>query len=387
MQKQGSGSSIFSLDKYGRDDLRYQGRSLLDPVSSIDDKWRLLPAFLQTKGLVKQHLESFNHFIGTEMKQILLANSVVRSDVDPDFFISFKDIRVRQPQTVDYQQGISHALTPHDCRLRDLTYAGTIAIDIEYTRGKQIVSKRNIEIGRMPIMLRSSHCALADKTPEEMMLLKECPLDPGGYFIIRGVEKVILIQEQLSKNRIIVETDRLGCIGATVQSSTQEKKSKTHIVFGKNGRVSLKHNSLTIDVPVCIIMKAMGVESDKEICELVCGNDSAYLELFASSVEETASMNISTKKAALEFIGAKVKRQFNPGNRIMVKKEPIDEALTLLAEILLAHVPVECDENGEHNFRAKSVYVALMVRRTIQAVKDGGIVDDRDFIGNKRLEL
>lgn len=38
----------------------------------------------------------------------------------------------------------------------------------------------------------------------------------GGYFIVKGVEKVILIQEQLSKNRIIVEADRKGAVGASV---------------------------------------------------------------------------------------------------------------------------------------------------------------------------
>lgn len=59
----------------------------------------------------------------------------------------------------------------------------------------------------------------------------------------------------------------------------------------------------------------------------------------------------------------------------------------MLATTVLAHVPVETDEQGVYNFRPKAVYVAIMVRRTLQAVKDGGVVDDRDFVGNKRLEL
>ncbi len=40
-----------------------------------------------------------------------------------------------------------------------------------------------------------------------MELLHECPIDPGGYFIVNGTEKVILVQEQLSKNRVIVEAE------------------------------------------------------------------------------------------------------------------------------------------------------------------------------------
>jgi hypothetical protein len=56
-----------------------------------------------------------------------------------------------------------------------------------------------------------SRCVLKGKNEEELAWLGECPLDPGGYFIVRGTEKVILIQEQLSKNRIIIDTG--GCFG------------------------------------------------------------------------------------------------------------------------------------------------------------------------------
>ena len=68
----------------------------------------------------------------------------------------------------------------------------------------------------MPIMLRSSNCVLTGKTPSEMAKLNECPIDSGGYFIVKGVEKVILIQEQLSKNRMIVDIDRKGLVTCSV---------------------------------------------------------------------------------------------------------------------------------------------------------------------------
>jgi DNA-directed RNA polymerase III subunit RPC2 len=79
-----------------------------------------------------------------------------------------------------------------------------------------MVIRRGIPIGKMPIMLRSSHCVLTNRTDDEYAKMLECPLDPGGYFVCRGVEKVILIQEQLSKNRIIVDTDKKGSVEATV---------------------------------------------------------------------------------------------------------------------------------------------------------------------------
>ncbi|KAI8822500.1 uncharacterized protein EV422DRAFT_613711 [Fimicolochytrium jonesii] len=383
----GKGSSIFEMDTMARDDLRYAGKKLTDPISAAEDKWRLVPAFLQTKGLIKQHVDSFNYFIETEMKQILLANAKVDSDVDPGFWLKFQDIKVKKPQAYDARKGVAYELAPHECRLRDVTYAGTITVDIEYVRGKQLVKKKGIEVGRMPIMLRSARCHLTGKSPEEMVKVGECPLDPGGYFIIRGTEKVILIQEQLSKNRIIVETDRLGLINASVTSSTHEKKSKTNICYGKNGRVTMKHNSFTAEVPVVVVMKAMGIESDREIAELICGNEEKFLDLFSPSLEESTMLDppVFTQRQALDWLGRKVKVTAMR-SRIGMKKDYVEEARDLLATTVLAHVPVE-DLNGHWNYRPKAVYVALMVRRTLQAVKGGGVVDDRDFVGNKRLEL
>ncbi|PIO52826.1 hypothetical protein TELCIR_25861, partial [Teladorsagia circumcincta] len=114
----------------------------------LDEKWLLVPAFLKVRGLVKQHI-------------------------------------------------IHDKITPQECRLRDMTYAAPINVDVEYTRGNQRVIKRDLTIGRMPIMLRSSKCILKDLAEEELARVQECPYDPGGYFIVKGSEKVILIQEQL----------------------------------------------------------------------------------------------------------------------------------------------------------------------------------------------
>lgn len=82
---------------------------------------------------------------------------------------------------------------PHECRVRDLTYAAPIYVDLEYTRGDRIFLKREVEIGRMPMMLGASNCWLHDFTTEKLARAKECPYDPRGYFIIKGVEKVLLI--------------------------------------------------------------------------------------------------------------------------------------------------------------------------------------------------
>lgn len=83
----------------------------------------------------------------------------------------------------------------------------------------------------MPIMLGSSNCYLTGKNEKELADMQECPFDPRGYFVVKGVEKVILIQEQLSKNRIIIEYDSKNeTMVANVASSTHETKSRASVM-------------------------------------------------------------------------------------------------------------------------------------------------------------
>lgn len=198
----------------------YRGLGVSDPIKSVEDKWLLLPAFLKVKGLVKQHIDSFNYFVDHDLKAIVRANNKVTSEVDPRFYFVFKDIRVGRPtsEQTDLTNRMT-TITPHECRLRDTTYAAPLQVDIEYVReGKRIIRK-DVTIGRLPIMLRSNKCVLTGKNESQLAAMNECPLDPGGYFVVKGTEKVILVQEQLSKNRIIVEIDApKAMISASVTS-------------------------------------------------------------------------------------------------------------------------------------------------------------------------
>ncbi|CED85369.1 beta and beta-prime subunits of dna dependent rna-polymerase [Phaffia rhodozyma] len=360
----------------------WKGKGLSDEIKSVEDKWLLLPAFLKVKGLVKQHLESFDHvrssFVEVEIKEILKANNKVTSDIDPRFWLRYTDIRVGAPERTD-AEAIDRTITPHECRLRDTTYSAQIYVDLEYMRGKQIIRRRGEPIGRLPIMLRSNKCVLKGKDEAQLAAMTECPLDPGGYFVVKGTEKVILVQEQLSKNRIIVETDpRKGLVMASVQSSTHERKSKTYVVT-KNGKLYLRHNSLHEDIPIAIAMKALGCQSDKEILQLICGNDESFHNDFAVNLEDAAMSKVFTIRQALDYIGSRVKIN----RKIMTSRRTIaEEAIDAFSTIIVAHVPVE-----QGNFRPKAIYVATMARRVIMAMKNDKNVDDRDYVGNKRLEL
>ncbi|KAH7273812.1 DNA-directed RNA polymerase III complex subunit Rpc2 [Fusarium solani] len=362
----------------------YNGKKLTDPISTKEDKFQLLPAFLKVKGLVKQHIDSYNFFVEQEIKDIVRANRTIRSDVDSNFWLEFTDIRVDRPRRQDWQDAKSHTdVTPMECRLRDMTYAAPILVDIQYIRDKQRIVRKNVPLGRMPVMLKSSKCRLGGATNTQMEEMNECPLDPGGYFIIGGTEKVILIQEQLSKNRVIVEADeKNNVISASVTSSTHERKSKTYVTLKKD-RILLTHNVLVEGIPIVIVLKALGGKSDMEIMELVAGSDGRYQDEFLVNFDEATKAGIFTQHQALEYIGARVKMgsrkgQFGP----QVRRNHVEEGLDALANLVIAHVPIE-----ELDFYPKAIYVAMMTRKVLMAAHNPKLVDDRDFVGNKRLEL
>ena len=366
----------------------YYNKALDAPIDTARDKWNLLPAFLKVKGLVKQHIDSFNHFVDVELKKIIQAEPPITSDVDPFFYIKYTNIYVGRPCRADEEQSregkfmADSTVTPNECRLRDMTYAAPILVDIEYTKFRTRVARSGVAIGRMPIMLRSNKCVLSNKTERQMCAMDECPLDPGGYFIVNGTEKVILVQEQLSKNRVIVEADsRKEIISASVTSSTHERKSKSYVVLKKD-KLYIKHNILSEDIPICILLKAMGVNSDMEMMLLVAGTDSIYQEDFAINFEESIKVGIHTQQQALEYLGARIKITRKPTTFGAPKRNYVQEALEAISSVIICHVPIE-----NLNFRPKAIYVAHMARRVLMAKHDSALVDDRDYVGNKRLEL
>eukprot|EP00035_Acanthoeca_spectabilis_P004176 m.99830 g.99830 ORF g.99830 m.99830 type:complete len:1167 (-) comp12472_c0_seq1:7267-10767(-) len=366
--------SIEALAETAREGSAEAKAKLMRPIKTVQEKWKLLPAFLKIKGLVKQHIDSFNYFINYEIKKIVMANQKVTADVDSTFYLKYLDVFVGEP-SVEEQIGVVNKITPMECRLRNLTYHAPINAFIEYTRGNErIRPPEPFCIGFMPIMLRSCKCVLAGKTDAELAELGECPIDPGGYFVVKGTEKVILIQEQLSKNRIITEFDDKGQVAASVTSSTHERKSRTSISM-KQGRFVLKHNTLAEDIPLVVCFKAMGMESDQDIMQMV-GSGDVVERLIIPSLEVCTQLKVFTQDEALRHIASKIRM-----DRRKYRRDPRDEARNLLANVVLAHIPVY-----KYNFRPKCLYIALMVRRIMHALGDEVAADDRDYYGNKRLE-
>lgn len=345
-----------ALDDLARD--VYKGKGLTEPVKAVEvssqllelevyavrysflqDKWELLPAFLAVKGLVKQHIDSFNHFVDVEIKQIVRSSHlfpraalltrwhrskrIIESPLMsiPPFGSNTKTfwsdrsstarstfphtrLQVGTPTRTD-TNSLDKSIFPHECRLRDHTYSAPIFVKILYQRGTQKIRTGGIEIGRIPIMLRSNkcvapvasvaeaetldRCSLWKQDEKTLAQKQECPLDPGGYFIVKGTEKVILVQEQLSKNRYadsstcMVRSEnsaqdhrRDGCTRSTQgtagqrdevrplradgsalmpRSASLERKSKTYVTT-KHKKIYLRHSSIHEEIPICMVLKA-----------------------------------------------------------------------------------------------------------------------------------
>lgn len=148
----------------------------------------------------------------------------------------------------------------------------------------------------------------------------------------------------------------------------------------KGDRIHVKHNAFNEDIPIVVLFKAMGVLSDHEILLLVAGTDATYQDLFSGNFEEFAKLGVFTQFEALSYIGSRVKsgRRTYGGPR----NDWPQAALEALISLIISHVPVH-----SLNFRPKCLYVAYMVRRVLMAKHDNKLVDDRDYVGNKRLEL
>lgn len=128
----------------------------------------------------------------------------------------------------------------------------------------------------------------------------------------------------------------------------------------------------------------------------MCGNNEQYRSSFAINIEEFDELRtksgtvipVNTQQQALDYIGSRVKviRRTGPpgggGGAWSARRPLAEEAIEVLATVVLAHVPVE-----DLNFRPKAIYIAVMVRRVLMAMADDKSIDDRDYVGNKRLEL
>jgi DNA-directed RNA polymerase II subunit RPB2 len=264
---------------------------------------------------------------------------------DPDgtrrvFEVRFGQVYLSRPTTVE-RDGTVTNMFPHEARLRNLTYAAPLYVDVvmnEYrvprdqyagvvsNAGSLLLSglapvsteeARKEFLGYVPIMLRSLFCVLGDKDDAQLADLGECIYDQGGYFVINGSEKVIVAQERMSNNHVYAfrkkQPSKFSWVIETrsqVENSTRPTSTLYIQMYQKGGKGSIEGNQIRstlpyirTDIPVVIIFRALGYVADRDIIEHVVYDltDGEMMDLFRPSLEE--AFVIQKQEVALDFIG------------------------------------------------------------------------------------
>ena len=340
---------------------------------SVEDRWMVIKSFFEEKGLVRQQLESFNKFVTETLQKLIDENG--SAELAEGYKIKFGKVRFGRP-LVKEPDGINDNITPTECRIRDLTYSAPIYVQAQLIgpRG-DIIDSDEVEIGYMPIMLRSVLDPLSKMSPEELIEAGEDPRDPGGYFIIDGSERVVVTQEDLALNKVLVDKGGPQTTithTAKVLSSTLGYRVQVIVERQKDGTLHAIFPPLPGKVPLVVLLRALGIESDKDITSLVSLDPEIQQELL-SSIEQAAAM--PTVEEALDFIGSRVAYG-------VPREKRIERAQQLLDNNLLPHLGTTPDARLK-----KAIFLAHMARKLLEVYLERREPDDKDHYANRRLKL
>jgi DNA-directed RNA polymerase II subunit RPB2 len=226
----------------------------------------------------------------------------------------------------------------------------------------------------------SDHCILKGLSSAVRFELGECKNDYGGYFIIDGKEKCIVSQEKFADNMIYVKdkVDDIYSHSVDIRSVSEDASKPVRTLSIRIVKPSSKYtnNQIVVNVPnvrkpvpLFIIMRALGIESDKEIikyCLLDMEKYKSYIDLFIPCVHDATK--IFTQDSAIEFIAT------------FTKGRTVTHAIEILTNYLLPHI-------GEMNFKDKAYYIGHMVKELLMVYTGDVKPTDRDNFRFKRVEL
>ena len=171
-----------------------------DRLPTENEIWYILNTYFKKYGFVRHQIESFNCFITTLLPHIIQESNEIRVTQDSEeHVVSLCNVSVQRPTASDVD-GSERDLEPHMARLRGLTYASAVLVDVVhdiYEDGRRTERRlfRETCLCRLPVMLGSLCCHTQHRESK-----LECRLDQGGYFIVNGCEKVVIAQEKLHHN-------------------------------------------------------------------------------------------------------------------------------------------------------------------------------------------
>ncbi len=359
-----------------------------------DDMWKILDSYFLENGLVKQQINSFNDLI-----QNLIPNIIKSYNLDFDYpthsvNIKFINPIISLPQHIENEAEVQVTLlTPHMCRLRDLTYESPIYIDTVITVTKKtddlpetLFQKNTTEtevqrflMCHIPIMLKSQLCVLNTMSKKQAIELSECNHEQGGYFIVNGSEKVLIGQERIANNQIYVFQQKHELVAEVRSIAEGINRSTTQLTLrfltkkGSKNALYFEVQGMKRDIPLVVLFRALGVLGLADIHRMISPTGEYTREL-QSTFHDV--IGIDTQKQALDYLS---------NSLISLNQDPT-ECLAIVNKILqvdmIPHVSIL------ENYQSKKAqYLGLMTQKYLACFTGKQQPDDRDHFGNKRIDL
>jgi DNA-directed RNA polymerase beta subunit len=343
--------------------------------------WRIIEDYFEKVGIVDHQISSYNQFLNSGIQNVINEEAPIVVSTDTgEYRVEFGQIYIPQPSIIEHDRKLKN-IYPHDARLRDLNYDSAITCDITETNTVDGVENktlhRRIVIGRIPIMLKCDKCNLYGLTKTELIKVGECEKDPGGYFVIKGNERVLVNQIRAKHNHICVlsqkKDDKFKYV-AEMRSMSEETGHSVLIQAkigwdDKNMCFSLPY--IKDLIPVGIVFKALGYSTDEEIKDLI-GLDSKETSRFLRFIIRD-SFFVKNQKDALTYIG-------NYAMHVIGKEKREAYSWQVVETELFPHLGVSA------TIKEKGIMLGKILNKLISTSLGLRSTDNRDNYKNKRVE-
>ncbi len=327
------------------------------------DKHILIKKYLQQHSLVESSVRSFNDFISRRMQQIVyeLNDTIPQEEVK----IKFGKVRIGKPNVTESDGSIS-LITPTEARLRRITYSAPIYVEITVNFGDNSDSAE-VEIGRIPVIVKSDTCNTHDMSKDELRESLMDPLDPGGYFIVNGNERVIVMAEDLAPNQPFIEEGRRGL---TVRMFSQRGPYRipTTVSETNEGILEVTFSRLK-NIPALVMIKALGILTEAEIAKYIGRQDDSVIVNLYEYAKVQQSKDAFMMIAELSGIQG-------------TEKEILDRVKQRVDSYFMPHIGL----TKEHRME-KAINLCKMIKQFLQAKQDSSLRTDKDHYANKRIKL
>ncbi|MCX6747250.1 MAG: DNA-directed RNA polymerase subunit B [Candidatus Pacearchaeota archaeon] len=328
------------------------------------DNHLVIKKYLEEHSLVESNIISFNEFLGQRMQEIV--DEISETINNEEFQITLGKIKVEKPKVIE-ADGSSSLIMPYEARLRSLTYSAPVTLEITVRKGDQVDSEV-VEIGKIPIMVKSKACNTCGMDDGQLIENYSDPLDPGGYFIVNGNERVMVMAEDLAENQPFIETNSKGNLILRLFSLKGTYRIPVTISESKEGLIELSFSRFK-DLPAVIMLKALGLVKESDIARYIGKEtDSVIVNLYEF-------VNIATKEDAMMAIAEKTGLQGT-------KKEILDRVKQRIDSYLLPHIGQKKEDRI-----IKAVTICKLIKQFLIAKENPELRTDKDHYSNKRVRL